>query len=638
MSGSVSRLATTVAAWLAVVAPLYPQETADPARMPVDQGLPPVEVQSLHYGDALFHFFQDDLFDAIVRTEAYKAQGRLGPHESDAELMLGGLYLSFGQHERAAETFRRLLAQESTPPAVRSRAWFYLGKATYARGYYEQSGEALRRAAGALPEAMEAERQLLLAQGLMQLDRYVEAVGVLVAFSGPADWQAFARYNLGIALVRAGRVDQGLSVLDAAGTSEAPTEELKALRDKANVALGYARLQAGDPAAARVALERVRLAGPQSNKALLGAGWADAAEGRFAEALAPWIELRGRGLLDAAVQESYLAVPYAYARLTADRQAATSYEVALAAYEGERRRLQESIEAIRSGRMLEALVEASGDDRDGSFAQLKALPDTAESRYLYHLVAGHGFHETLKRYQALGQLGRNLDEWAGNLDLYADMVDARRQALAGRLPAATSRLEAVDLEALDARRDVLHARLDGAGRSGDWAVLASASERRLLDLVAGVEAELAARPDEPGLADERDKARLARGVLQWRLETDGKERAWRMSRSLRKLDAQLFDARTRLRDVTEAMTAVPARYEELSRRIATLQPRVERLAGLVAAARQRQGEYLAALAIEELEAQQARLADYTLQARYALAVLHDRGLAESGAAGKDAAP
>jgi tetratricopeptide (TPR) repeat protein len=634
----VYRLATTLVAWLAAVAPLYAQPTPDPGRMPVDQGLPPVEVQALHYGDVLFHVFREDTFGAIVRTEAYKARGLLGPHESDAELMLGGLYLSFGQSDRAAETFRRLLAQESTPPAVRSRSWFYLGKAMHARGHYEESVEALRRAAGALPEAMEAERQLLLAQGLMQLGRYVEAVGVLVAWKGAADGQAFARYNLGIALVRAGSVDQGLSLLETVGTSEAPTEELKALRDKANVAQGYANLQAGRPAAARAALERVRLTGPQSNKALLGAGWADAAEGRFAEALAPWIELRGRSLLDAAVQESYLAVPYAYARLTADRQAATSYEVALAAYEGERRRLQESIEAIRSGRMLAALLESAGDDRDGSFWQLKALPDTAESRYLYHLLAGHEIHETLKHYRSLVQLGRNLDEWAGNLDAYADMVDARRQSLASKLPAATSRLEAVDIEALDARRDVLHARLDGAVRAGDWAILADADERRLLDLVAGVEAGLAARPDEPGMADARDKARLARGVLQWRLEADGKERAWHMSRSLRNLDAQLFDTRTRLRAVTEAMATVPARDAGYSQRIATLQRRVEQLAGRVAAARRRQGEYLAALAIEELEAQQSRLADYTLQARYALAVLYDRGLTKGGATAEGAAP
>ena len=54
--------------------------------------------------------------------------------------------------------------------------------------------------------------------------------------------------------------------------SQAPTEELAALRDKANLALGYAWLKADRPADAKRVLQRVRLEGPQSNKALLGVG------------------------------------------------------------------------------------------------------------------------------------------------------------------------------------------------------------------------------------------------------------------------------------------------------------------------------------------------------------------------------
>ena len=142
-------------------------------------------------------------------------------------------------------------------------------------------------------------------------------------------------------------------------------KRLQALRDKANLAIGYARLQSGQPAAARAAFERVRLSGPQSSKALLGAGWADAAARQFESALLPWQELQGRNLLDAAVQESYLAVPYAFAELGAMAQAVEYYERAITAYDAERARINEAIAAIRSGRLLATSFhpEVTGEKR-----------------------------------------------------------------------------------------------------------------------------------------------------------------------------------------------------------------------------------------------------------------------------------
>ncbi|NJN82643.1 MAG: hypothetical protein HC802_10475 [Caldilineaceae bacterium] len=129
------------------------------------------------------------------------------------------------------------------------------------------------------------------------------------------NWTAYGQFNLGVALVRAGRTERGLQLLDGVGQLVTENPELVALRDKANVAIGYALLQAGRPAEARLALNRVQLAGSQASKALLGAGWADAAEGGYQSALVPWLELHGRAVQDGAVQESYLAVPYAYAEL-----------------------------------------------------------------------------------------------------------------------------------------------------------------------------------------------------------------------------------------------------------------------------------------------------------------------------------
>ncbi len=47
------------------------------------------------------------------------------------------------------------------------------------------------------------------------------------------------------------------------------------------------------------------------------------------------MELRNRSLLDSAVQESYLAVPYAFSKLNANAQSAEFYESAVKSFDAE---------------------------------------------------------------------------------------------------------------------------------------------------------------------------------------------------------------------------------------------------------------------------------------------------------------
>lgn len=608
---------------LLMIAALSASAAAAPAAV-APAGLPAVKVQDLHYGDVLFYFYQHDHFDALVRLAAYRDQGRLATHARDAELLRGGLYLSLGQHREAREIFERLLADAGTPAPVRDQAWFYLGKVLYAAGLFAQSEQALRSVTGTLTTGLDSERRLLIAQGLMYRQRYDEAIAQLEGWQGPPQWMAYGQFNLGVALVRAGRTERGLQLLDSLGLLVTENPELAALRDKANLAIGYAQLQAGNPLAARTALERVRLSGPQSSKALLGAGWADAAAKEYRTALLPWQELHGRNLLDAAVQESYLAVPYAYAELGAMAQAVEYYESAIAAYDSERSRIGESIAAIRAGRLLAAALRAEGDGREGWFGQLAEVPDAPESRYLYHLLAGHEFQEGLKGYRALEAMAKNLANWADSLGAFGDMVDTRRQAFAARLPTADARLSTVDVGTLNERRDELHSRLESALAERDVYALATPQEREWLDLLNGVDAELASRADDATLEDAREKARLARGVLLWRLDQDWKIRSWQANRAMRELDAAVYDARTRETASSRAREGAPERNAALASRVAAVSPRVAALTQRVAAAKARQSAHLADIAIAELEAQRQRLDDYSVQARYELATIYDR--------------
>ena len=235
-----------------------------------------IVVQDLAYGEVLFDFFQEDYFDALTRLLAAEQRNEIPHHQSEAELMLGGLYLSYGEHRLAGEIFERVLAK-SVDPALNDRCWFFLAKIWHERGYQPEAEAALARITGELPKDLEQQRQMLTAEVLMSQGRFADALAALEAWKKPGDaWVGYAKYNIGVSLVRLGKTEDGARVLDEVGKLEPKTPQLAALRDKANVALGYAWLQASRPVEAKPSLERVRLEGPFSNKALLGVGWSDA--------------------------------------------------------------------------------------------------------------------------------------------------------------------------------------------------------------------------------------------------------------------------------------------------------------------------------------------------------------------------
>jgi tetratricopeptide (TPR) repeat protein len=352
---------------------------------------------------------------------AAQEQSQLSNHDAEAELLLGGLYLSYGHHLRAAEIFERLLA-DNVDPDIRDRTWFFLSKIWLQRGYLAESQQALQNIKGKLPKELEPERQMLQAQILIDQGEYDKAIEILNSYRGKNEWSSYAKFNLSVAMVRSGRVNSAVGMLNEIGNLDPYNEELSALRDKANLALGYAYLQDGQPLSAKPALQRVRLSGPFSNKALLGVGWADAETDNYRRALVPWMDLRGRDLLDPAVQESMLAIPFAMAKLDSISQAADHYLNAIEAFYEETSRIDQTIGRIESGALFDEILAQDPKGTTGWYCTLESLPEGPESRYLFHLLASHEFQEGLKNYRDLAYLQRNLDGWHESVDVFRSMI------------------------------------------------------------------------------------------------------------------------------------------------------------------------------------------------------------------------
>jgi hypothetical protein len=589
---------------------------------PDPNGLPPQDVKDLHYGDVLFYFYQDDYFDSITRLLAARELDRIPHTQGEAELLLGGLYLSLGEHVEAGRIFEALLKQNTTE-AVRNRAWFYLGKVWYQRGYLEESERALRQVSDKIDPRINAERYMLLAQLMMRQGRYDDAIAALSNWHGAPDWTAYAQFNLGVALVRKDRLNDAIQYLDRVGRIETRSEELLSLKDKANLALGFALLQAERAAEAKPILQRVRLEGPYSSKALLGVGWADAGVGEFKHALVPWLTLRKRSLLDSAVQESFLTVPYAYSQLSATGQAAEYYSSAIDSFDAEAKRIDDSIEQIRSGNLLDRLLDDDKKDTLTWYWQLTTLPNAPESRYLYQLLASNEFQEGLKNYRELNYMSRNLDSWRDNVSAYDDMLDTRQEAYNLRVPKADAVIAATDLDGLTRKRVDFESRINEIEKSSDVAALGTPEEQQIWARLRRIEDFLAAHPDDPDLAGMREKHRLMKGLVYWRLSASFKARIWNERRSVKELEAELKETQKRAVLVKQARAGTPANTGAYAQRVAALRSRMDLLQQRLADVSTQQNRYLQSLAIRELQGQKQRILTYQIQARYELAAIYD---------------
>ena len=579
-------------------------------------------ISDAHFGEVLFYFYQEDYFPAIVRLLAAQKQSQLENHGDESELLLGGLYLSYGHHLRAAEIFERLLA-DGVEQEIRNRTWFFLAKIWHQRGYLAESQLALDKIDTELPEPLEAERHMLQAQLLIENNQYDQAIALLGDWPGKDTWASYAKFNLGVALARSGRVDGAADILQQLGKLDPPNEELSALRDKANLALGYAYLQDRQPVAAKAPLQRVRLDGPFSNKALLGVGWADAETDNYRRALVPWMELKDRDLLDSAVQESMLAIPYAMAKLDAIAQAADHYMNAIEAFYEETNRIDQAIYRIEKGEYLGEFLAQDSLETTGWYWKLEALPEAPESRFLFHLLATHRFQEGLKNYRDLNYLWRSLDEWQQNIGVFRNMLDTRELAYNERLPRTEQSLKQADLDGLAARKLEFDARLNSIEESADALALATEREFDLWGEIIAIERQPALQANIPEAEELRDKIKLLKGTLQWDIEKEFKSRLWKIRRDLRQTGEALVETSRSRRQVDQSMRNEPLLFGAFNQRVDGLSPKIDDLKARLEMTMERQRAFMLGVAVDELRAQKQRLDTYTVQARFALAAIYD---------------
>jgi hypothetical protein len=167
-------------------------------------------------------------------------------------------------------------------------------------------------------------------------------------------------------------------------------------------------------------------------------------------------------------------------------------------------------------------------------------------------------------------------------------------------------------------------RINEIEQSNDVAALGTVEERQNWARLKHIEDYLAMHPDDPELAEMRDRLRLLKGVLYWRLSESFKARLWNERRSVKELEGSLALTQKRAVLVKQARQDMPSNTGGFASRVTAVRERMDQLQQRLAALSDRQNRFLQGLAIRELEAQKRRIEVYQIQARYELAAIYDK--------------
>jgi hypothetical protein len=532
-------------------------------------------------------------------------------------LLMAECYLAFGMDTRAGALYQKI-ASGPHDSLTLARARLQLAQFDYQHGRLDGAAERLQAMREKLPSSLREEWRLVMTNVLLAQGKYAETAAMLT--EEDSDTPAL-RYNLAVALIRAGKVAEGREQLDEVGTMDVSNLEQLVLRDKANLTLGYQYLQEQQGPRAREVFGRVRTAGPFSNRALLGLGWSEIAQTPAAK--------------DAEAAD---APPPAAAPETPDGTAAGAAPAPVA---------DDSLGTLlRPGYVAPA--PGARLAVEGSAAGPSSLPQAEQDALRRALVA---WVELVKRdpMDPAVQEGLLAIPWA------LDRLQAYEQSLTRYLN-AISALE-------DARK-----RMDEARKSIQGGRMVETIVRRDTDSERGWMWRLRDLPDVPetfflqsllaehrfqeSLKSYRDARLLTRHLDAWKKHLADLERGGPAG----SIDAQLKHLRRNWQpawagtvvwlDLATALSApgtfdapatdapdmplelrtgpAPASFEGRAERLRPLRVRIDALRPRINAIGSAQDDLLEAISARELEGQRATIERYLTEARFAVARIYDR--------------
>jgi hypothetical protein len=427
-------------------------------------------------------------------------------------------------------------------------------------------------------------------------------------------------------MVENNQFDQGELLLDKLGLMPVDSIEMAALRDQANLALGFSLLSRFKPESALTRFYRIRLQGPLSHKAMLGAGWAWSRLGNLDRALVPWLELIQKNSIDVATQEALLAIPTAFEQSQQKERAVQYYELAANQFDSQLVILDQVAGSIRQSELIAALLQNNLVKTTSRFE--RTPPPSVATPYLYILMASEAFQREVKRYQELHDIRITLAHWDDNLPTLNLMLAERRKNFEQKLPLLEQSNDLQTLTNLQRSRENYAVKLNDIENRYDYLSLASVDEKQQLQRLDNIALNLNKLLDKKNTDSEADMQRLLSGLLDWQISTDYAPRLWRARKQLIALDKALAESGRRAQSLGRITDLSRVRFVEFEHRINGQDLRIKALYQRVDNLIKRQESRINQLAIGAIQKQQQHVTGLRLNARYSLARLYDSLVSE----------
>jgi hypothetical protein len=625
------------------------------------------------YQQVLYEYYQGNFSLALTQMAILEQKfpngltqipDSLSGYQVEPELLKGGISLAYGLDNQAANIFLRLL-KNNIKPDVTAYSWLLLGKTYYQKRQFSDAAHAFQQikphTADEFFEPSTRDNWLymqsqlhgfLLEQGTNTTD-----IQWLQQLSENSIYRDYVQYNQALALLQKGNNQQAISVLSTLinndnsfvsrwmdwadplfSDNDAPNvdAERDAIRDRANLTLGYTLLQNAEPFEAFRVFENIRTDGLDAEAALLGYGWAAAKKDELQTALAIWQRLILMPQNSEYTLEAYLASAYAYENAFAPRQSLQVLQLGLDRFKQALVNLNQAEKEVKQRQFILDLLpnkdKQQSVDADVSLS-LNTKGRPFNSAQLFDSVSvSNEFRAGLLALEQNRDLQQQLLNWQQRLQQYHLMLDERQVERRKRAKHILQNRTLEQLPALQAQRDAIAQVIATAQNQQNGQVLMSLQSQQWLDRVKRSEKRLATitqlkkQLDQPLLADsyERRVERVA-GRLIWQASEAYSANHWQAQKALQQLDAEISKAQQRQQQLLKQLAAKPD-FAEQRDRVSSL---AQRISTEIVKSNGLQNALVSQLSdtfTQFIQAHKLKVSHYILQAQLAMVRLNDQAL------------